>query len=148
MVAFPRLVNVTSSETRGQGALVMVHLKTLAPLPRPVTAEFGSEGLAICPLPETRVHKPVPKEAGVACKVPEPPQTLASIPALACWLKTLVITTVSFVAGQEPFEIVQTNKLSPVPSPLTEAFGKEGFETTPAPDNKVQVPDPVPGAFP
>ena len=38
----------------------MVHAKTFVPKPNPFIVVFGKVGLAIVPVPETKVHKPVP----------------------------------------------------------------------------------------
>lgn len=54
-------------ETAGaQGAFEMVHAKTFTPNPKAVTVVFGKFGLEIVPLPETKVHKPVPTIGALA----------------------------------------------------------------------------------
>jgi hypothetical protein len=58
------LVITTSSVEAVQGALEIVHLKVLAPMPRAVSPEVGDEGVVIVPAPEINVHNPVP-DAGV-----------------------------------------------------------------------------------
>ena len=41
----------------------MVHAKILLPNPNPVMVEFGEVGEVIVPLPEIKVHEPVPTAA-------------------------------------------------------------------------------------
>lgn len=43
-----------------QGALLIVHAKTLVPIPKPVTDVVGKREFVSTPVPETRVHAPVP----------------------------------------------------------------------------------------
>ena len=57
-VATPVMVTVLVDA--GQGALLIVHWKTLAPTPNPVMPEVGEEGVVMAPAPLTSVHKPVP----------------------------------------------------------------------------------------
>lgn len=54
-----------------QGGFEMVHLKTFAPIPKPVIVVAGLVGLVIVPLPEIRVHDPVPM-AGVLALIVAP----------------------------------------------------------------------------
>jgi hypothetical protein len=46
-----------------QGALEIVHAKILVPNPRPVMLVVGESELVIVPIPETKVHTPVPDVA-------------------------------------------------------------------------------------
>ena len=56
--SFTRIVIV---ETLGaQGEFEMVQAKTFVPIAKPVMVVFGEVGEVIVPLPETKVHKPVP----------------------------------------------------------------------------------------
>lgn len=52
---------IVTFETEGeQGGLLIVHAKTLSPIPNPVTDVVGKRELVITPVPETNVHAPVP----------------------------------------------------------------------------------------
>jgi hypothetical protein len=63
------VVILTSSILEGHGKLVIVHLNTLVPFPSPVTVVFGSEGFAIVPVPEMRLHWPTPVAGTFASSV-------------------------------------------------------------------------------
>jgi hypothetical protein len=55
------LTVIVTLETEGaQGALEMVHAKTLVPDPKPVILVVGESEFVIVPLPETKVQAPVP----------------------------------------------------------------------------------------
>jgi hypothetical protein len=60
--AIPVMVTFETDDTHG--ALEIDHRKTLAPVPRPVNVVLGSVGFVMVPLPEIKVHEPVPT-AGV-----------------------------------------------------------------------------------
>ena len=51
---------VTLETEFAQGELEIVHAKTLVPTAKAVIPETGEVGEEIVPLPETKVHKPVP----------------------------------------------------------------------------------------
>ena len=51
------------------GKLEMVHAKIVVPTANPVTPVVGENGFVIDPLPETKVHTPVPTIAGLAAIV-------------------------------------------------------------------------------
>ena len=57
---------VTFETDGAQGELEMVHAKILFPNPSPVTPVVGDNELLIVPIPETKVHAPVPKMAVLA----------------------------------------------------------------------------------
>ena len=58
---------IVTFETEGaQGAFEMVHAKTLFPSPNPVTPVVGDNELLMVPIPETKVHTPVPTVAVLA----------------------------------------------------------------------------------
>ena len=56
--------------------------------------------------------------------------------------------TVSLDCGQLPFEMVHTNVLTPVPSPVTLALKVPGFTMVPEPETSVQIPVDGEGLFP
>jgi hypothetical protein len=67
-------VIVTLDAEAVHGLLLIIHRKTFGPVPRPVMVVLGSAGLVIVPLPEIRVHKPVPV-TGVFADIVAPAET-------------------------------------------------------------------------
>jgi hypothetical protein len=67
---------VTLEEEEGQEPLLMVHWKTLAPTPRPVTPDVGEDGVVTVPVPETSVQRPVPVAGVFPASVAVVPQTV------------------------------------------------------------------------
>ncbi len=59
-------VIVTFELEAKQGALAIVHAKTLFPKPKPVIEVVGDNELVIVPEPEINVHAPVPTMAVLA----------------------------------------------------------------------------------
>ncbi len=59
-----------------------------------------------------------------------------------------MIVTVSFVVGQVPFVIVQTNEFAPRANPVTPDVGELGVVTVAPPAITVHVPVPGDGVFP
>jgi hypothetical protein len=55
----PTLI-VTSSNDGVHPPLLIVHLSTFAPVPSPVTAEVGLDGVVIVAVPLITLHAPVP----------------------------------------------------------------------------------------
>ena len=56
----------TVEEVGAQGAFEIVHAKTFVPNPKPVIDVVGESEFVIVPLPETKVHTPVPTVAVLA----------------------------------------------------------------------------------
>ena len=75
VVGAASLVIVTSSNET-QTPLVIVHLKTFAPTPNPVTPDVGLPGVVIVPVPLTNVHNPVPTVGVFPAKVAVVAQTV------------------------------------------------------------------------
>ena len=69
VVVAATLVIVTSSKLAVHGAFDIVHRKTFAPTPSPVTPEVGLVGVVIVPAPLTNVHVPVPTVAVLPASV-------------------------------------------------------------------------------
>ncbi len=67
---------VTDEEDAVHGELVMVHSKTFAPTPKPVTPDVGDDGVVMVPAPLTKVHAPVPTVAVLPASVAVVPQTV------------------------------------------------------------------------
>jgi hypothetical protein len=59
-----------------------------------------------------------------------------------------VTTTSSKLGGQFPFDIVHRKILIPTPRAETPVDGLPGLASVPEPETTVQIPVPVPGAFP
>jgi hypothetical protein len=148
-VGAPTPVMVTVDEEDVQGELLMVHWKTLAPIPNPVTPEVGEEGVVIVPVPETRVHKPVPVVGVFPASVAVVPQTVWLEPALeAVGAATPVIVTVEEEAVQGELLMVHWKTLAPTPNPVTPDVAEEGVVIVPVPETSVHKPVPVVGVFP
>ena len=98
---------VTVLVDAGQGALLMVHIKTFAPTPKPVTPDVGEEGLVIVPVPLTKVQRPVPIVAGFPANVAVVPHIVWLDPAAATvGAATPVMVTVEDEAVQGALEMV------------------------------------------
>jgi len=63
VVGTPLTVTATVEEDAEQGGFEIVHWKIFTPVPSPVIDEFGEREFVIVPLPEIRVHAPVPTVA-------------------------------------------------------------------------------------
>jgi hypothetical protein len=74
-------VTVTCEELEGHVPLLMVHSKTFAPAPNPVTPDVGDVGDVILPEPLIKVHKPVPEAGVFPVNVVVVPQTVCGLPA-------------------------------------------------------------------
>lgn len=66
----------TSSDKSGQAPFANVQRKVLFPIPKPVTAEVGDDGVVIVPDPPTTVHAPTPVVGVFPAKVAEFAQML------------------------------------------------------------------------
>ena len=60
---------VTLSVDEAQGRFATVQRNTFAPTAKPVTPEFGADGVVIVPVPLTKVQVPVPAVGVLAAKV-------------------------------------------------------------------------------
>ena len=69
IVGISSTYNVTLETEARHGALEIVHSKIFVPKPKPVIVVFGEVGLVIVPLPETKVHNPVPTVGVLAVMV-------------------------------------------------------------------------------
>jgi hypothetical protein len=142
-------VIVTLEDEGGQEPLLMVHWKTFAPTPNPVTPDVGEEGVVIVPVPETRVHKPVPVVGVFPASVAVVPQTVWFGPAFeVVGAATPVMVTVEEEGGQGALLMVHWKTLAPTPNPVTPEVGEVGVVIVPDPETNVQAPVPVVGVFP
>lgn len=55
---FPVIVTCDTEVTHGK--LIILHLKTLAPIPKPVIVVVGDNEFVMVPAPEIKIHEPVP----------------------------------------------------------------------------------------
>ena len=62
MVGLASTLMVTSSNEGGHVPLLIVQRKTFAPTDKPLIVEVGDAGETMVPVPEMRVHVPVPTE--------------------------------------------------------------------------------------
>jgi len=139
-------INATVAVEARQGGLEMVHAKIFMPKPKPVIVEFSWVGFEIVPLPETRVHKPVPTVGVLAAimVVLEEIQRVCVTPALAVVGTLLtVIATVDVVGAHGGLEIVQAKTFTPRFMPVTDVVGDSEFVMVPLPDIRVQTPLPT-----
>ena len=141
---------VTEETDDKQGTLEMVQSKILAPIPKPVIALFGEVGLVIIPLPETKVHSPVPTVGVFAAivVVGEEMQSVCVGPALeAVGISFTISATVAVDAKQGGFEMVQANTFVPKPKPVMFVLGRVGLLIVPLPEIKVHIPVPMAGVL-
>ena len=139
----------TVSVSSGQVPLEMVQIKVLVPMERPVTADVGWVGEVGVPVPFSRVQVPVPIVGGVAAKVLVVEQMVWSGPAFAgLGGASMVMVTVSVVAGQTPLLIVQMKVLVPGVRLVIEVVLRLGLVIVPVPVSRVQVPVAGVGSLP
>jgi len=139
------------AEEAVHGAFEIVHWKIFVPNPKPVTEVLGESELLITPVPEIRVHAPVPIIGALAAIIVlgEEIQSVCEVPALAVvGAGLIVIVTFELEGEQGELEIVQAKTFAPRPKPVIVVFGNKEFVITPAPETKAQEPVPVVGKFP
>jgi hypothetical protein len=145
----PVFVIVTVDVDDGQGALLIVHMNTFAPTPRPVTVDVGDPGVVMVPVPLTSVQVPVPTVGAFPASVAEVLHKLWFAPAFAVvGGATPVIVTVDVEGVHGGLLMVQVNTFAPTPKPVTPEVGDEGVVIVPVPLVSVQVPVPTVGVFP
>ena len=128
---------------------MIVHSKTLGPVPKPVTPELGEPGVVIVPEPLINVHVPVPTVAVFPAKFVEVAHIVWLLPALeTVGIATPVIVTCEVEGVQGALEIVHSKTLGPVPKPVTPEVGEDGVVIVPEPLINVHAPVPVVGVFP
>jgi hypothetical protein len=108
--------------------------------------EVGDDGT---PVPETKIHVPLPITGVLPAKVDDDAQIVWSDPAFAVvgFASTLIVIK-SSEGGQVPFEIRHLKIFAPMLNPVTTDDGEFGDEGIPVPETKDQVPVPVVGVFP
>ena len=140
---------VTWSLEAGHVPFEMVHWKTFAPTDKPVTADVGEFKFVIVPVPEIRVHAPVPVVGIFPANVVDEEQLVWSGPAVdVVGLEYTMIVTSSKETGHVPFEVVQRKTFAPTLKPFTFDVADDGETIVPVPEIKVHVPDPIEGMFP
>lgn len=90
---------ITSSEEEVQGALAMVHLKVLFPVPSPVIPEVGELGEVMLPVPDINVQVPAPTVGVFPAKVAVEAHIFWSGPALEIVGASDTMTEVVFTGG-------------------------------------------------
>ena len=105
--------------------------------------------MVTAPLPESTFHVPIPTVGIFPLKSAEPAeiQTVWSVPAndVVGLSSTVIVTSETEV--QVPSVIAHSNTLSPVFKPVTMELGDKELLKTPAPEIKVQKPEPAVGVF-
>ena len=101
------LIIATVDVDGGQVPLDIVHWKTFVPGDKPVTLEFGEDGVVMAPPPDTRLHNPVPIPGVFPDKVADEEQTVCVVPALdTVGLESLITATVEVDGAQTPLLMV------------------------------------------
>ena len=76
-------------------------------MPNDVKPENANVGVVMVPIPETKVHNPVPITGVFPASVKKLAQIVCEVPALEIvGFASCVIATVELELGQTPFEIV------------------------------------------
>lgn len=143
-------VTVTLETELAQGGLEMVHLKTFAPVPSPVTVVEGDKEFVMVPDPEIKVQAPVPVTGVFAAMIaPAVVQTVWFDPAAATDGKALVvIVTLSTEAAQGEFEIDHVNIVVPAVRPVSVDEAERELVIVPGPETFIHAPTPAVGVFP
>jgi hypothetical protein len=119
-VGLANLVIVTVLSLGAQAPFEIVHLNTLAPMPKLDTLLLFEVGLFTVPAPLTNAHTPVPIVATLPFKLAVVAQTDWSVPALEVeGASRRMIVMVLTLDAQVPFEIVQVKVVEPIGKPLT-----------------------------
>lgn len=142
--------SVTFETEDKHGIFEIVQANTLFPKPKPVMVEFGKVGLVIVPLPDTKVHIPVPMAGvlAVIVVVGEEIQSVCVVPAFDdVGISFTRIETVDELAEHGLFEIVHSKIFNPKPKPVIDVDGDNEFVIVPEPDIKDQVPIPTVAAL-
>jgi len=138
------------AEEEAQGELEIVHWKIFVPNPNPLIVVFGKVGEEIVPLPETKVHKPVPTIGVFAAivVVGEEIQSVCEVPALAIvGAGLIVIVTFELEGVHGELEIVQAKTFVPIARPVMVELGKVGEVIVPLPETSVHNPVPTVGVL-
>ena len=133
-----------------QGGFEMVHAKIFRPNPKPVTVVLGEVGLVITPLPETKVHNPVPTVGVLADNVPfgEETQSVCERPAFA--MVGTSFTKIDIVAvelAQGKLEISHWKIFVPKPNQVIVVLGSVGLVIVPLHETNVHKPVPTVGVL-
>jgi hypothetical protein len=140
---------VISSVEGGQPGSVILHRSVFDPIPRFITAEFGSNELTMVAAPPTRLHWPVPIMAVFAARIEVAVHIFWSGPAFAAVGPAILrIATLSEEDGQLPLEMVQLRMVGKeVLRFVTVLAGEFRSVTKPGPNSTLQVPVPEDGVL-
>lgn len=142
-------IMVMSSIEGGQVPLVIVHLKVLMPILKPLTLEVGEPGVVTVAPPVITVQVPVPTIGLFPASVANAEQSVWSGPAAdVVGAGSTVTVTVSSEIGQLPLVMVHTKTFGPIPIPVTPEVAELGVVTIPLPAITVQIPVPITGVLP
>lgn len=146
------IVSVTLEDEEAHGLLLIVHIRTVTPGVKPVTVVFLTKGLVMVPLPEIKVHNPVPAlgafPAKVAVAVPVVAQRVWFGPAFEIeGAARPTITILSCDAVHGGLVILHLKVLLPTPNPVITEVGLFGETIVPLPPINVQIPVPAVGVL-
>jgi hypothetical protein len=143
-------VIVTLETEFAQGGLEIVHAKTLAPIPKPVMLLVGERELLITPVPDTRVHEPLPTVGLLAAIV------VVGLKAQIVWFGPalandgaafVVIVIFETEEAQGELLIDQVKTVNPGVNPVIEDVGERELVIMPDPETLIQLPIPIEGAL-
>jgi hypothetical protein len=134
----------------GHTPLLMVHANTLVPTPKKFTAEVGEFADATIPLPDTKLHVPVPTSGVLPARfVLVIAQILKLTPAFdGVGVLNCVTSTVDTDTGQTPLLMLHSNTFDPMPKPTTAVVGEVGTPINPEPASRFHTPIPTVGVLP
>jgi hypothetical protein len=133
----------------GHVPLEIVHWKELTPNPKPVIPEVGEVGVVIVPLPDIKVHSPVPTIGAFPAKVAVDVQTVWVDPALETVGKgSRTTVTLTVDDGHTPLVILHWYISVPTEIPVTMVVFVKNELGEPVPETTDQLPVPIAGIFP
>ena len=116
------------------------------PTAKPVMDVVGESEFVIVPLPDNKVHVPIPTSAGFAVMivVGVEIQSVCDGPAIAVVGTSFTsIETVEEEGAQGAFAIVHAKTFVPNPKPVIDVVGESEFVIVPLPETKVHTPAPA-----
>lgn len=148
-VGFVNEVIATVDVEFGHTPFPIAHWNTFVPKPKLLIVVLFKLGFVIVPIPETKVHVPVPTEGIFAAIIAPEEQTDWDGPAFeTVGLSSRFIETVEDDEGQTPLLIVHCKIFTPTVSDVKPDVGKIGAVIVPPPETKFHNPAPIVGMFP
>ena len=116
------------------------------PTAKPVMDVVGESEFVIVPLPDNKVHDPIPTVAEFATMVVvgDEIQSVCEDPAIAVVGTSFTsMETVEEEGAQGAFAIVHAKTFVPNPKPVIDVVGESEFVIVPLPETKVHTPAPA-----